>query len=304
MREDVEAGSGDERGRGLLIRPGEVGRQGFEENGRRSVDGSRVSGSLVKSERGMSLLFDLANRLSNVGCPSIRQICDAPQSSVRPDLPAEGKVKRGALTVSIDARHDDVSNTPASDSLGRILGLVRIQWWRKTGRLDGAEAARTGAGVSHQLPCHIRTRALRDKGSRGRTMMVAVASPLLPPQHWPIFGHLASSHTVCKPNPLRSFLILLKLADVGTDVFRYAGRRGFLVLPRAIREGEGEGEVTRRSTSPETKSAKVRPSSVKRDLLDEGVGSGVAAVAKERTSRGCTIRLALCEVTPANWFGC
>jgi hypothetical protein len=65
-------------------------------------------------------------------------------------------------------------------------------------------------------------------------MIVAVAARLLssgvapsfPPQQSPIFGQRASSHTVCSPNPLRSFFILLKDAPVGMDVFRKEGRRG------------------------------------------------------------------------------
>lgn len=60
------------------------------------------------------------------------------------------------------------------------------------------------------------------------TMIVAVASPLSPPQHCPILGHLASSHTVWRLSPRRSFLILLKEADVGMVVFRYLGKRGLL----------------------------------------------------------------------------
>jgi hypothetical protein len=39
-------------------------------------------------------------------------------------------------------------------------------------------------------------------------MIVAVAVPSLPPQHSPMFGHFASSHTVAKPSSLtvlRSF---------------------------------------------------------------------------------------------------
>lgn len=56
-------------------------------------------------------------------------------------------------------------------------------------------------------------------------MIVAVASPLSPPQHCPIFGHRASSHTVCRFSPRRSFLILLYEADVGTLVFKYFGNR-------------------------------------------------------------------------------
>lgn len=51
-------------------------------------------------------------------------------------------------------------------------------------------------------------------------MIVAVASPLSPPQHWPILGHRASSQTVWSFSPRKSCLILLKLAEVGISVFR------------------------------------------------------------------------------------
>lgn len=57
-------------------------------------------------------------------------------------------------------------------------------------------------------------------------MIVAVASPFAPPQHCPMLGHRASSHTVCRFSPRRSRLILLYDAEVGTDVLRYAGSRG------------------------------------------------------------------------------
>lgn len=88
-----------------------------------------------------------------------------------------------------------------------------------------------------------------EKGS-GFTMIVAVASPLSPPQHWPIFGHLASSQTVlssitsislafpatqrigtthCSFKPLKSFLILLYDAETGIVVFRKEGSRGLRV---------------------------------------------------------------------------
>lgn len=60
-------------------------------------------------------------------------------------------------------------------------------------------------------------------------MMVAVASPLSPPQHCPMLGHRASSQTVWSLRPRRSDLILLKLAEVGISVLRYRGRRGLRV---------------------------------------------------------------------------
>jgi hypothetical protein len=47
-----------------------------------------------------------------------------------------------------------------------------------------------------------------------------------PPQHSPMLGHRASSHTVCKPSPRKSFLIFVKDAPVGMVVLRYDGSRG------------------------------------------------------------------------------
>jgi hypothetical protein len=60
------------------------------------------------------------------------------------------------------------------------------------------------------------------------TIIVAVAAlrpsasvaPGFPPQQSPMFGHLASSQTVCSPKPRRSFLILEKEAPVGMEVLR------------------------------------------------------------------------------------
>lgn len=57
-------------------------------------------------------------------------------------------------------------------------------------------------------------------------MIVAVAAPLPPPQHSPMFGHLASSQTVWRPRPLRSFLMELYEAPVGMGCLRNDGRRG------------------------------------------------------------------------------
>lgn len=65
-------------------------------------------------------------------------------------------------------------------------------------------------------------------------MIVAVAArfpsssvaPSLPPQQSPMFGHRASSHTVCSPSPRTSFLILANDAPVGIEVFRYEGSLG------------------------------------------------------------------------------
>jgi hypothetical protein len=60
-------------------------------------------------------------------------------------------------------------------------------------------------------------------------MIVAVAAPFPPPQHSPMLGHLASSHTVCNPKPLRSFLMALYDAPVGIGCLRNEGKRGLHV---------------------------------------------------------------------------
>ena len=60
-------------------------------------------------------------------------------------------------------------------------------------------------------------------------MMVAVASPLGPPQHCPMFGQRASSQTVCRFRSRRSFLMALYEAEVGMEDLRYDGSRS---LPR------------------------------------------------------------------------
>jgi len=69
-----------------------------------------------------------------------------------------------------------------------------------------------------------------------RTIIVAVAKRLdsasdvpsfaPPPQQSPMLGHRASSHTVCSPNPRRSFLILAKDSPLGIEVLRWDGSRG------------------------------------------------------------------------------
>ena len=65
---------------------------------------------------------------------------------------------------------------------------------------------------------------------RNHTIMVAVAvfrpsAVVFPPQQSPMFGQRASSQTVCKFRPRRSFLILLKEAPDGIEVFRKEGNR-------------------------------------------------------------------------------
>lgn len=54
--------------------------------------------------------------------------------------------------------------------------------------------------------------------------MVAVDVPCFPPfQHSPIFGHLASSQTVCKLRLRNCSLILAKLCPVGMKVLSHGG---------------------------------------------------------------------------------
>lgn len=82
----------------------------------------------------------------------------------------------------------------------------------------------------------------------GLTMIVAVA-PFLPsfpsfppPQHSPMLGHFASSHTVCRPSPRRSFLISAYEPPAGIECLRKDGRRGL--------EGEGEDVSSSRRAEP------------------------------------------------------
>lgn len=51
-----------------------------------------------------------------------------------------------------------------------------------------------------------------------------VAVDVSPPQHSPMFGHLASSQTVESPRPLKSFLMLVNLGPEGIVVFSHDGR--------------------------------------------------------------------------------
>lgn len=82
-------------------------------------------------------------------------------------------------------------------------------------------------------------------------MIVAVAFRLfsssvafgLPPQQSPIFGHRASSHTVCSPRPLKSFFILLNDAPVGILVFKCDGNRGLAIAKRQGRHRDVDIEL-------------------------------------------------------------
>lgn len=62
------------------------------------------------------------------------------------------KVPRTAVgkVVAVDARQDDVTQTPAGQRLGRVLRLVRVQRRGLPIRLDAAEPAAASAGIAHQ----------------------------------------------------------------------------------------------------------------------------------------------------------
>ena len=116
-------------------------------------------------------------------------------------------------------------------------------------------------------------------------MMVAVAvfrpsAVDFPPQQSPMFGQRASSQTVCKFRPRRSFLILLKEAPDGIEVFKKAGNRG-LGMPSKTFEYTRLGKTypfvlprtTRSEDSPERKSWK--PGPLSRDFPKSVRGGGV-----------------------------
>lgn len=59
-----------------------------------------------------------------------------------------------------------------------------------------------------------------------RTIIVAVCVPCSPPpQHSPILGHRASSHTVANFSSRNCVLILLKFAPIGISFFSHGGKR-------------------------------------------------------------------------------
>lgn len=96
------------------------------------------------------------------------------------------------------------------------------------------------------------------------SMMVAVAADFeLPPQQSEIFGHRASSHTVCRFRPRKSFLIFLYDELSGIGVFNHEGRRVIsFCLPlgptRAVfRAYASDG--SRGGSSPPTKSVNDGP---------------------------------------------
>lgn len=137
------------------------------------------------------------------------------------------------LTIPIYARHHDVSYSPPRDRLSRVLRLMNVERRRSLGGLDRTESAATSARISHELHTQIPSAPSPSNQGAPPTIIVAVASPLSPPQHCPILGHLASSHTVWRLRPRKSFLILLYEAEVGTDVLRYDGSRGLQTRPSA-----------------------------------------------------------------------
>ena len=109
-------------------------------------------------------------------------------------------------------------------------------------------------------------------------------TPSFPPQQSPMFGHRASSQTVWRPRPRRSFLIFAKEEPLGMLVFRNDGSRGLRKL-LAQRENEGGGisrstyafvfpRTTRSGTLSAIKSSSDGPSSsvsLKFGLDEEGV---------------------------------
>ena len=70
-----------------------------------------------------------------------------------------GNVRGAAVgeVVAVDGRQDNVSETPTRDRLGRVLGLVDVQRRGLARRLDRAEAAATGALVTHDLSGSVTT---------------------------------------------------------------------------------------------------------------------------------------------------
>ena len=85
-------------------------------------------------------------------------------------------------------------------------------------------------------------------------MIVAVASDFLPPQHSPIFGHLASSQTVANFNSLTSFFKLWKDSPFGIGTLNQLGILAFgSTLAASI------GSMLKSAALPLTKSSKDGP---------------------------------------------
>ena len=135
-------------------------------------------------------------------------------------------------TITIDAGQDNVAKTPAAYCFGSVFWLVRVQRWRCPRSLYRAEPAPASACIAHQLQRIDFVQWLARL--MVLTMIVAVAAlrpsasvvPSFPPQRSPILGHRASSHTVFKLRPRKSFLILLNEAPEGMLVLRKEGSRG------------------------------------------------------------------------------
>lgn len=161
-------------------------------------------------------LLDFGNGRSDMGGTAINQVYNAQQSAHTYSCP---QIKVGhiescddRLTISINTCQHDIAKSPSANCFSSILGLMDVQWRRRLGSLDRAKSTSSCTLITHQLvrkrsisPAH--DRIMKNRGLL--TIIVAVAFPLPPPQHSPMLGHLASSHTVCNPNPRSSFFIPL-----------------------------------------------------------------------------------------------
>jgi hypothetical protein len=106
-------------------------------------------------------------------------------------------------------------------------------------------------------------------------MIVAVAADLeLPPQQSEILGQRASSQTVWRFRPRRSFLMRLKLGELGMGVLSQEGRRVIsFFLPagptRAVLRAYASDGSSGALLPPETKSEKAGPVfSLSRNVVD------------------------------------
>ena len=86
--------------------------------------------------------------------------------------------------------------------------------------------------------------------SSPNSIMVAVAgAPPFPPQHSPIFGHLASSHTVLSLSPRKDFFKFEKFSPLGISVFNQEGR--FKCCPLTLlSSSEDLGACCKKSSKP------------------------------------------------------
>ena len=135
-------------------------------------------------------------------------------------------------TIAVDTGQDDITKTPTAYCFSSVFRLVRVQRWGCPRSLYRAEPAPPSACIAHQLPRINFVQWLARLMIP--TMIVAVAAlrpsasvvPSFPPQQSPILGHRASSHTVLRLRPRKSFLILLNEAPEGMLVLRKEGSRG------------------------------------------------------------------------------